>query len=84
MAFLHQRTNSATQAFDVTESDDVVYSPPLRGIYVGGAGNLDVVLVGDPDGNVSHFDNIAVGVIHPLQVKKVMASTTATLIVGVR
>lgn len=84
MSFFHQRTNSATKAFDVTKDDDVVYSPPLRGIYIGGAGNLDVELVGNPTGQVAHFDNLAVGVIHPLQIRKVLESTTATLIVGVQ
>lgn len=82
MSFFHQRQHSATEAFEITEDDDAVISPPTRGIYLGGAGNLVVVLAGD-SAPVT-FTALAAGVIHPLQVIKVMEASTATAIVGVR
>lgn len=82
MSFFHQRQHAATEAFAITEDDDVVISPPTRGIYIGGAGNLVAVLAGDTEPQT--FTAIAVGVVHPLQVKKVMEASTCSLIIGVR
>ncbi len=83
MAFT--RSHSATTSFPITEDDDLVISPPTRGIYIGGAGNLVCLLDGDADDATPRtFTAIAIGVVHPLQVKKVMEASTCTLIIGVR
>lgn len=55
----------------------------VRGVYVGGTGNLVVQFI-NPIGNANSITLSAVpaGTILPLQVAKIMAATTATLIVG--
>lgn len=52
-----------------------------RGVYIGGAGNLRVDMA---DGTTVTFSGLAAGIVHPLAVKKVYAtSTTATGVIGV-
>lgn len=49
---------------------------PCRGVYVGGAGDLDVTLAG---GSRVLFSAVPVGVVLPIQVKTIhMTTTTAT------
>lgn len=51
-----------------------------RGVYVGGAGNMDVLM---SDGSEVTFSGIPVGTILPIAVKRVKATnTTATNIVA--
>lgn len=67
----------------ITKSDATEYDPPLRGIYIGGAGN--VAVIGADDSAAVTLTALAVGVWHPIAVKKVMSTnTTATAIVGGR
>lgn len=63
----------------ITPSDVTVYSPPLRAIYVGGAGNIALTFT---DGTTAVFTAVAVGVIHSFgMVKQILSTgTTATLI----
>lgn len=53
----------------------------VRAIYVGGAGNLSVRLVRDPTTTLV-FTAPPVGSVLELRVTRVMAATTATLLVG--
>lgn len=65
----------------VTPSDTTTYSPPLYGIYVGGAGAVAVVAA--ETGNSVTFSAVPVGTILPIQVSKVLSTgTTATNLVG--
>ena len=48
-------------------------------IYVGGTGNLSVVTEG---GTTVTFTAVPVGTIIPIRTSKVLATTTATLLVG--
>lgn len=64
----------------VTPSDTTVLEP-TRGIYVGGAGNISL---GMADGSMMVLTAIQIGVIHPLSVTRVLAtSTTATVVVAI-
>lgn len=64
----------------ITASDATVYSPPLRALYVGGAGN---VKIDDAMGNAVTLTSLAVGVFHLVRATKVYSTgTTATAIVG--
>ena len=68
----------AAKATLVTPSDSTIVN--FRCLYVGGTGDLNLLLVGDTV-PVLH-KNVPVGVLQ-VQVQKVMATnTTATLIVG--
>lgn len=70
-----------TQAQAVTASDGVELPDSTKGIYVGGGGDLSLVLLNDT-APVNLVD-VPAGVLLPLCVKKVMATgTTATDIVA--
>ena len=72
----------ATSLRASTPSDSTTYDPPLRGLYVGVAGNRAVI--GEDDTAAVTIPNALVGY-HALMVKKVMSTnTTASSIVGLR
>lgn len=78
-----QRGSSAPGygAFAITPNDSADLTRFTDGLYIGGAGNVNVDMI---SGETVVFTALAVGVIHPLQVKRVRStSTTATNIVGV-
>lgn len=68
----------ADHAAVIAPSDTTVISPTL-GIYVGGAGNVTVTTL---DGTVITFTAPPVGSIIPIRCSKVMAATTATLLIA--
>jgi hypothetical protein len=53
--------------------DDEEMIPQTRGIYVGTAGNLAVEMA---SGEHITFINLAAGIIHPIQVRRVYATGT--------
>lgn len=64
----------------ITPSDTVLQA--YSGIYIGGAGNLAVVM---ESGDTVTFTAPPVGTILPIRVTKVMATnTTATLLIGLQ
>lgn len=70
----------AADAVAVTTSDSTVYTPPLCGLYVGGAGDVTVKGRG---GNAVTFKAVPAGTILPIVVQSVMqTNTTATNITG--
>lgn len=72
----------ARKAFAITPSDSAVIEGATRGVWVGGAGNLAVLMVNDS--SAITFSGVPAGTLLPIQVQKVMSTnTTATLIVGV-
>lgn len=67
-------------AIAITTSDTVLQA--YEGIYVGGAGNLTVIM---ESGQSVLFTAPPVGTLLPIRVKQVMATgTTATALVGLR
>lgn len=71
---------SGEEPFAITKSDTVNFAFTVRGIYVGGTG--DVVVVTER-GNTVTFSAVPVGVILPVRAIRVNStSTTATLMVG--
>jgi len=73
----------AVSAFEITKNDTTVFPSPTRYIYVGGAGDLAVLLSGDTVPVT--LSAVPAGTVLPLCATKVMATnTTATLIVGMR
>ncbi|AJE45422.1 spike base protein, RCAP_Rcc01079 family [Celeribacter indicus] len=83
--FMHQAaglTAPARNAFPVTASDTADLPHVTRGLYLGGGGSVTLLLAGD-DSPVT-FGNMAAGVVHPLRVKRVLASgLTASGLVGI-
>lgn len=64
----------------ITKSDSTTYTPYIRAIYVGGAGN---VVVEDAAGTEVTFTAVPQGtIIGPFLLNKVKAATTATSLVG--
>lgn len=72
----------AERSFAVTPNDSNDLTESTRGLWVGAAGNLSLMLVGDTAAVV--FVGVQAGSLLPLRVKRVRATgTTATDIVGV-
>lgn len=75
------QSGPATGGEVVTPSDSTVL-PPTRALWVGGAGNINVVM---DDGTTLLLSGVPAGSLMPLSVTKVMfTSTTATNIVALR
>jgi hypothetical protein len=71
---------SSEASFAITPSDSVNFTYAIRGIYVGGTGNIVVV---NENGSTVTFSNVPVGLILPVRCIRVNStSTTATLMVG--
>lgn len=71
-------TRPAQGAFTITPGAAAL-AHAIRGLYVGGAGNVTVTL---PSGESVQFSNLAVGVVHPIAATHVTAAT-ATGVIGV-
>lgn len=65
----------------LTKSDDTVLTG-LRGIYVGGTG--DVIVKDSGGAGPITFKAVPVGTILPISITRLMAATTATLIIGLK
>lgn len=66
----------------ITPSDGADLANSTRALYVGGSGNISVVMVG---GQTVTFSNVQAGSVLPIRVKRVRSTnTTATLILGLR
>lgn len=64
----------------ITKSDSTVIGPNLRGLYVGGAGDVKVRML---DGSTPVFSAVPVGTLLQIQCDQVLSTgTTATLMVG--
>lgn len=69
-------------AVAITPSDSTVYSPTLKGLYVGGTGAVAVKTVG---GQTVTFAGVPAGATLFVEVQQVLATgTAATSIVGLR
>jgi len=76
----YSSSSPAQGAFNITPSDSANVTHTTRGIFVGGAGNLSVVMA---SGESAFFTGVLAGTIYPICVTKVLSSgTTATSLVG--
>lgn len=72
----------ADSAAAITPSDVNDLENHTRGLYIGGAGDVKVIMANGTEAVT--FTALAVGVVHPLRVRRVYdTDTTATAIVGV-
>jgi len=72
--------DTARKAYAISKSDTVELPFTPRGVYVGGAGNISAVLMGDTD--VVVFKNVVAGTVLPIRPKLVMTATTAADLVA--
>lgn len=74
----------ALTAASVSPSNTVDLAPWARALWIGGAGDLRVIMAGDNTNTPIVFPGLSAGVWMPIQVKRVMATgTTATNIIAV-
>jgi len=74
------------EAFDITPNDTTDLDKIAQGIYVGVGGDLTVHIARD-DGVtpvVVTFKNVPAGFVLPIFVKRVLTTTTATDLIGLR
>lgn len=71
--------SSAKGGLAVTPGTGELPGGPTRGLWVGGAGNLDVVF---ENGTAATISGVGAGTLLPISVRKVLASSTATLILA--
>jgi len=79
MYILGNSPNPATDGLAVTPSDDTVFAPTTRWVYVGGAGDL---VVTTEEGTDLTFKAVPAGTTLRIRVKKVKAASTATFILA--
>lgn len=73
-------SDPVSNGFAVTPSDGTDFSRTVRGLYVGGTGNVVVVF---PDDSTVTFSSVPAGTILPVRIKRVNStSTTATNMVA--
>lgn len=71
--------SSAWKGIAITPSDATVLPDGIRGVWVGGAGNIAVIMSGDTAPVT--IAGVPAGTLLPIQISKVMATnTTATAI----
>lgn len=75
-----QNINSSMKAFAITKSNSVDFDFLVRGIYVGGTGDVTIV---NPDDTAVTFAAVPAGTILPVQARRVNSTgTDATDMVG--
>ncbi len=71
---------SGAYALASHHSDSAELPRAIRGIYVGGDGNIKAVML---NGDVVTFSNVVAGMVYPFSCKQIWSTgTTATLLIG--
>lgn len=81
MENIRYKSDSFRGASTITPSDSANLENPVSAIYVGGTGNLSVVMA---NGESATFTNVPVGVLEIAVVKVLSTGTTATGLVGLK
>lgn len=80
-AYERSYSDPAHSAYVITPNDSTMLSAHTRGIYVGGVGDLTVLIYNDTVAVT--FVGVPAGTLLPIRVSKVLATgTTATNLVG--
>jgi len=69
-------------AFDIDVNPNVYPQSYCGGIYIGGDGNLVLVMSADDTDTLVTFNNVKAGTFLPIQVKKVSSTSTASNIMA--
>lgn len=68
----------------IVPSDTVDLANATKAIYVGGAGDITVIMAGDGDNGAVQFKAPPIGTMLNIQARRVMATgTTATLLIAI-
>lgn len=79
-SFYGNPSGQATGIFTITPHDTTLFAFTSSGVYVGGAGNISVLM---SDGSTGIFIAVPVGSLLPIQADRVNATgTTATNLLG--
>lgn len=75
--------SAGRDAFPAVANNSITFDQPSRAVYVGGAGNLEVRMLGynSANGSIVTFAGVSAGSMLPLRVDQVLENTTATNIV---
>jgi len=76
--------NDASGAFEFGTGASVAIVPPARGVYIGATGDLVAALVDDDAASSVTYADMVEGITHPLWVRSIHESTTATSVVILR
>jgi len=68
-------SSPAIQAAPLTKSDANVIDPPTKAIYVGGAGDVTVLMA--DDSTPVTFAGVQAGTLLPIRIQKLMSTGTA-------
>ena len=79
--YVTQLNSPGKNAYAMTKHDTNEVANVTRYVYVGGTGDITCVLAGDT-AEVT-FKAVPVGAILPIRIKKLLTSTTATLLIGI-
>jgi hypothetical protein len=83
MSIAADLSSPASRGVEITPSDTTDLPALARGLWIGGAGAVRVILADDP--SPVTFSGVAAGTLLPVIVRRVLATgTTATSIVGLR
>lgn len=69
----------AVGAFSIAPSDATLFDQPTRAIYVGVGGSLAVEML---SGGSVFFEGLPAGSLLPVRVRRVLAASTASFLVG--
>jgi len=69
----------ATGAFAVTPSDATIFDQPTRAVFVGAGGTLAVEML---SGGSVIFEGLSAGALLPIRVRRILAASTASFLVG--
>lgn len=73
----------ARQLVTITPDDSNDLNQPVRGIYVGGGGDLNILAIDDAVGNNKTLSAVPQGTFVPVITKRVLSTgTTASLLIG--
>ena len=70
---------TVAKAFAITPNNGADLAQPTKGLIVGSAGDVAVIMAEDSASVV--LPKLAAGVVHPLRVKRVLATGTEPLII---
>lgn len=74
----------AGKAFAITPSDAVDLEKTTRGIWLGTAGNIKVIMADDTEADAVTFQNVQDGTFLPFRIRRVYSTgTNVTGIIGV-